>query len=57
MRRRSLSPEKRINLKLLELQVAKEILAEVFHAKPKAVEGMIQSRIEERIWATEQAEV
>jgi hypothetical protein len=31
----------------LELQAAKEILAEVFGAGPEEVEGMIQARIEE----------
>ena len=31
----------------LELQTAKEILAEVFHARPGEVEEMIRSRLEE----------
>jgi hypothetical protein len=39
-----------INPKVLELQTAKEILAEVFHARPGEVEEMIQRRLEERSW-------
>jgi hypothetical protein len=35
------------NPKVLELQTAKEILAEVFHARPGEVEEMIQRRLEE----------
>jgi hypothetical protein len=34
--------------KLIELQTAKEILAELFHARPGEVEEMIQMRLEER---------
>jgi hypothetical protein len=34
--------------KVLELQTAKEILAEVFHARPADVEEMIQRRLEEK---------
>ena len=36
--------------RLLELETAKEILAEVFHAGPNDVEEMIQMRLEERNW-------
>ncbi len=36
-----------------ELETAKEILAEVFHARPADVEEMIQSRLEERDWLEE----
>jgi hypothetical protein len=32
----------------VELQTAKEILAEVFHARPADVEEMIQRRLEEK---------
>ena len=32
----------------MELQTAKEILAEVFHARPAEVEEMIQSRSQEK---------
>ena len=39
--------------KILELQTAKEILAEVFHARPGEVEEMIQRRLEERNWTKE----
>jgi hypothetical protein len=38
------------NLRVIELQTAKEILAEVFHARPGEVEEMIQMRLEERSW-------
>ncbi len=54
---RSQPPEKKVNLRLLELQAAKEILAEIFHAKPEDIEDMIQSRIEERSWTTEQVPI
>jgi hypothetical protein len=35
---------------VLELETAKEILAEVFHARPDDVEEMILRRLEERSW-------
>jgi hypothetical protein len=35
------------NLRILELQTAKEILAEVFHTRPGEMEEMIQMRLEE----------
>lgn len=35
---------------VLELETAKEILAEVFHTRPDDVEEMIQRRLEERSW-------
>jgi hypothetical protein len=38
---------KRAVSKAMELQTAKEILAEVFHARPGEVEEMIQRRLEE----------
>ena len=39
------------NLRVIELQTAKEILAEVFHAaRLGEVEEMIQMRLEERSW-------
>ncbi len=50
-------PEKKANPRLLKLQAAKEILAEIFHARPEDIEEMIQSRLEERNWATEQAPI
>jgi len=45
---RPIEPRRRVNTKVLELQTAKEILAEVFHARPADVEEMIQRRLEER---------
>jgi hypothetical protein len=43
----------RVNPKAMELQTAKEILAEVFHARPGEVEEMIKSRLAERSWREE----
>ena len=43
---RPIEPRRRVNTKVLELQTAKEILAEVFHARPADVEEMIQRRIQ-----------
>jgi hypothetical protein len=37
-----------VDLNVLELQTAKEILAEVFHTRPADVEEMIQKRLEEK---------
>ncbi len=54
---RPLPPEKKVNPRLLELQAAKEILAEIFHARSEDIEEMIQIRLEERNWATEQAPI
>jgi len=39
---------------LLELQTAKEILAEIFHARPGEVEEMIQNKLE-RSWRGERS--
>ena len=47
---RPVQPRRAADLKVLELQTAKEILAEVFHARPGEVEEMIQRRLEERSW-------
>jgi hypothetical protein len=44
---RLIEPRPVVNPKVLELQTAKEILAEVFHARPGEVEEMIQIRLEE----------
>ncbi len=38
------------SISVLELETAKEILAEVFNAGPGDVEEMIQMRLEERSW-------
>ncbi len=45
---RPIEPRRRVNTKVLELQTAKEILAEVFHARPVDVEEMVRLRLEER---------
>ena len=50
---RPFEPWARINTKVLELQTAREILAEVFHARLMDVEEMIQRRLEERSWREE----
>jgi hypothetical protein len=39
---------RRVSTKQLELEAAKQILQEVFHARPSDVEDMIHSRLEER---------
>jgi hypothetical protein len=41
-------PRMTASSKILELESAKEILAEVFHARPSEVEEMIQIRIEKK---------
>jgi hypothetical protein len=45
---RLIEPSPMIALNVQELQTAKEILAEVFHAHPSDVEEMIQRRLEEK---------
>jgi hypothetical protein len=45
----------RVNPRLLELQTAKEIMAEIFHARPDEVEEMIRNRLEERCWRDERS--
>jgi len=44
---RPLEPRPTVNPRLLELQTAKQILAEIFHARPSDVEEMIRMRLEE----------
>lgn len=51
---RTVEPPKAVNPKHAQLETAKEILAEVFHARPEDVEEMIQQRLEERCLAYEQ---
>ena len=46
--RRPVSSGQAVNLKAIELQTAKEILAEIFLARPEDIEDMIQRRLEER---------
>jgi hypothetical protein len=41
------------NIEAMELQTAKEILAEIFRARPEDIEDMIQRRLEERTWREE----
>jgi hypothetical protein len=60
---RLIEPSPMVALNFQELQTAKEILAEVFHALPADVEDMIQMRLEERslpneenIWPEESEE-
>ena len=47
-------PRPMVSIKAMELQTAKEILAEVFHARPGEVEEMIRSRLEDRNWPEEE---
>jgi hypothetical protein len=51
---RPLEPRLKVNPRLLELQTAKEILAEIFRAWPSDVEDMIQRRLEEKSWSEEE---
>jgi len=46
---RPIEPRQAADLKVLELQTAKEILAEIFHTRPGEVEEMIPRRLEERL--------
>jgi hypothetical protein len=39
-----------VNPRLLELQTAKQILREIFHARSSEVDEMIQRRLEEKNW-------
>jgi len=45
---RPIEPRPMASIRAMELETAKEILAEVFHARPGEVEEMIKSRLEER---------
>ena len=46
-------PKITVNPRLLELQTAKQILEEIFHARPSDVDEMIQMRLEEKNWSKE----
>ncbi len=48
---RPLEPRLEINPRLLELETAKQILEEIFHARASDVEDMIQRRLEEKSWS------
>ena len=50
---RPLEPKIMVNPRLLELQTAKQILEEIFHARPSDVEEMIQMRLTEKSWSKE----
>ena len=52
--RRAIEPRPMASIRAMELETAKEILAEVFHARPGEVEEMIHSRLEERSWPEEE---
>lgn len=45
---RTFEPRQKPNPRLLELETAKQILVEVFHARPSDVEDMIQRRLDEK---------
>jgi hypothetical protein len=47
---RQIEPGRAANTSVLELETAKEILAEIFHIRPDDVEEMIQMRLAERDW-------
>jgi len=51
---RLVEPRRMVSTRAMELETAKEILAEVFHARPGEVEEMIQSRLVERNWPEEE---
>ena len=46
-RAKPIAPRRTVSTRVMELETAKEILAEVFHARPGEVEEMIRSRLEE----------
>ena len=50
---RPLETRLKVNPRLLELQTAKQILEEIFHARPSDVDEMIQMRLEEKNWREE----
>ena len=50
---RTFEPRRIINPRLMELETAKEILTEIFHARPSDVDDMIQRRLEEKSWREE----
>ncbi len=51
---RPIEPSRIVNPRRVELETAKEILAEIFGVREVEVEEMIQRRMEERSWAIEQ---
>ena len=51
---KQIEPRRAANTSVLELETAKEILAEIFHIRPDDVEEMIQMRLEERDWGEQE---
>jgi hypothetical protein len=51
---KQIEPRRAANTSVLELETAKEILAEIFHIRPNDVEEMIQRRLEERDWGEQE---
>lgn len=51
--KRAEKPPRMLSPKRMELETAKEILAEVFHVRPSEVEVMIQRRLDERCLVVE----
>jgi hypothetical protein len=47
-RAKPVEPRPMVSISAMELETAKEILAEVFHARPGEVEEMIRRRLKER---------
>ena len=50
---RTFEPRQKINPRLIELETAKQILEEIFHARPSDVDDMIHRRLEEKSWNEE----
>lgn len=50
---KTFEPRQKPNPKLLELETAKQILEEIFDARPSDVEEMIQLRLVEKSWIDE----
>ena len=50
---RPLETRLKVNPRLLMLQTAKQILEEIFHARPSDIDEMIQMRLEEKNWSKE----
>ena len=51
---RPVEPKMAVSGKAMELETAKEILAEVFGARPGEVEEMLMKRLEEKSWEKEE---
>ena len=45
---RQLGSRQTVNLRVLELETAKQIIEEIFYARPSGVEEMIQRRLEKK---------